>query len=67
MSPPDIVIAAGPVLGVSAHGMLESTAVLSSLFGTSPARNLDDVFNALGDAVETHLDTQRLVELAGVG
>jgi adenosylcobyric acid synthase len=67
MSPPDTVIAAGPVLGVSAHGMLESTAVLSSLFGTSPARNLDDVFNALGDAVETHLDTQRLVELAGVG
>ena len=66
-SPPDTVIASGPVLGVSAHGMLESPEVLSSLFGTSPTCSLDDVFDALADAVETHLDTHRLDELAGMG
>jgi adenosylcobyric acid synthase len=67
MSPPDTVITSGPVLGISAHGMLESTAVLKSLFGAAPTRNRDDVFDALADAVETHLDTHRLVELAGIG
>jgi adenosylcobyric acid synthase len=54
------------VLGLLAHGALESAAVLEALFGRAPERSLDDVFDDLADAVERHLDTGRLLALAGI-
>jgi cobyric acid synthase len=55
------------VLGLAAHGAFESARVLEALFGRTAERSLDSVFDDLADAVEVHLDTNRLVELAGVG
>jgi adenosylcobyric acid synthase len=60
------VLARGPVLGIAAHGAFESDAVLEALFGKAPERSLDDVFEALADSVEEHLDTESLCRLAGV-
>jgi adenosylcobyric acid synthase len=66
-SPPDPVIASGPVLGVIAHGMFESADVLNALFGASPPRDLENAFDELADEIQRHLDTDYIVELAGVG
>jgi adenosylcobyric acid synthase len=64
---PDVdVVARGPVLGLAAHGAFESTHVLEALFGRAPQRSLDDVFDELADSVEEHLDTGRVLALAGV-
>ena len=60
------VVARGSVLGLTAHGALESARVLEALFGRAPARSLDAVFDELADSVEKHLDCGRLRELAGV-
>jgi adenosylcobyric acid synthase len=65
-TPPQAVISQGAVLGLLAHGALESAAVLEALFGRAPERSLDDVFDDLADAVERHLDTGRLLALAGI-
>ena len=45
----------GPVLGIAAHGVFESPAVMAALFGVR-TRPLDDVFDGLADLVDTHLD-----------
>ncbi len=58
---------AGPVLGISVHGLLESGPALAALVGRAPADTLAAVFDSLADAVATHLDAAALVELAGVG
>lgn len=55
------VVAAGRVLGVAVHGMFESAGVLRALFGTTPALGLDAVFDELADAVEPHLDLERVL------
>jgi adenosylcobyric acid synthase len=56
----------GPVLGVYAHGLLESPALLHALFGASvPA--LDATFDRLADLVERHLDARLLAEILGRG
>ena len=57
---------AGPVLGVTLHGVLESPDVAAALVGTRPDTALDAVFDELADAVEEHLDTALLDRLAGV-
>jgi adenosylcobyric acid synthase len=45
----------GPVLGLYAHGLFESPAVLRALFGaTVPA--LDEVFEGMADFVERHFE-----------
>jgi len=66
-TPSQAVVAQGAVLGLLAHGAFESAAVLKALFGRAPERSLDDVFDDLADAVERHLDTDRLLALAGIG
>ncbi|MEY8875740.1 MAG: cobyric acid synthase [Leptothrix sp. (in: b-proteobacteria)] len=43
----------GHVLGVYAHGMFESAAVLRALFGAE-ARSLDAVFDGLADFIDRH-------------
>lgn len=53
------------VLGISFHGFFESPTALQRLFGVQPARTLDHAIDELADAVDTHLDTDRLIELAG--
>jgi adenosylcobyric acid synthase len=60
------VCAQGSVLGLAAHGAFESGAVLEALFGRAPQRSLEAVFDGLADSVDEHLDTDRLVALAGV-
>ena len=47
----------GNVLGLYLHGLFEDPAALQALFGKpgdAPVRTLDDVFDGLADALETH-------------
>ena len=45
----------GPVLGVYAHGLFESDAVLRALFGAE-VRTLDAVFDGLADFIDHHFE-----------
>ncbi|RQP26531.1 cobyric acid synthase [Piscinibacter terrae] len=54
----------GPVLGVYAHGLFESPAVLRALFGAEVPL-LDDAFDTLADMVEEHIDARALDRLLG--
>jgi adenosylcobyric acid synthase len=54
--PDGLGFAAGPVLGVYLHGLLEDPSVVAALVGEAPARTLDRTFDELADAVESHLD-----------
>jgi adenosylcobyric acid synthase len=54
----------GPVLGVYAHGLFESPAVLRALFGAD-VPSLDDAFDTLADMVEAHIDARALDRLLG--
>jgi cobyric acid synthase len=58
--------ASGSVLGVTAHGILSDPSMLLVLIGSLPARELEDVFDALADLVEERLDIPALGRLAGV-
>jgi adenosylcobyric acid synthase len=60
--------AAGPVLGVAGHGLLEAGDVLSVLLGapaTGAAALRDASFDHLAAAVTAHLDTDLLARLTG--
>jgi adenosylcobyric acid synthase len=46
---------AGPVLGLYAHGLLESPAVLRAMFGAA-VPTLDDDLDTMADVIERHLD-----------
>ncbi len=52
------------VLGVYAHGLFESPAVMQALFGTT-VPTLETAFNTLADMVEAHLDATLLARLLG--
>jgi len=52
----------GSVLGVYAHGLFESGAVLQSLFGHA-ARSLDTVFDGLADFIDFHFSPGTLAGL----
>ncbi len=54
----------GPVLGIYAHGLFESPAVIRALFGTQ-VPSLDDAFDTIADMVETHFDHGALNQLIG--
>lgn len=56
--------AAGPVLGVYVHGLLESPAVRAALLGRAGADTLAATFDLLADAIAGHLDTGLLSRLA---
>jgi adenosylcobyric acid synthase len=56
----------GPVLGVYAHGLLESPPLLRALFGAT-VPPLEASFDRLADLVERHLDARLLAELLGRG
>ncbi|MFL6698137.1 MAG: cobyric acid synthase [Vitreoscilla sp.] len=56
----------GSVLGVYAHGLFESPALLRAMWGaTAPA--LDDSFDLLADLVDEHLDSGLLDRLLAPG
>ncbi|MEY2654228.1 MAG: hypothetical protein RLZZ524_1256 [Pseudomonadota bacterium] len=52
----------GNVLGLYAHGLFESPAVLRALFGAQ-VRTLDAVFDGLADFIDTHLGAAALWRL----
>ena len=53
---------AGPVLGVYAHGLFESPAVIKALFGAA-VPTLDEAFEGLADLVDAHLEPTLLQQL----
>ncbi len=57
--------AAGSVLGVSVHGLLEDPAVLAALVGAAPERTLDAALDDLADGVMAGLDTAAVEALTG--
>lgn len=54
----------GPVLGVAAHGLFESDAVMRALFGAG-VPTLDSTLDGLADLIELHIDRRVLELLAG--
>ena len=54
----------GSVLGLYAHGLFESAAVLQALFGVKTP-TLDDVFDGLADFVDRHFEPGSLAQLIG--
>ncbi|MBX9794695.1 MAG: cobyric acid synthase, partial [Burkholderiaceae bacterium] len=52
----------GAVLGVYAHGLFESAAVLRQLFGAE-VRTLDAVFDGLADCIDAHFEPGALMDL----
>jgi adenosylcobyric acid synthase len=59
--------ARGCVLGVSVHGLLEDPDLVRRLLGVELGTGLDAVFDRLADAVDEHLDTAAIAQLAGIG
>jgi adenosylcobyric acid synthase len=57
------VWADGNVLATTVHGLFEDADVVEALVGQRPATTLDTTFDLLADAVEAHLDTERLWQL----
>jgi adenosylcobyric acid synthase len=57
---------AGPVLAVYLHGLFENAAAVEALFGAAWERSLDQTFEELADAVDTHLDMASVAALAGM-
>jgi len=53
---------AGRTLGVYAHGLFESPAVLQALFG-QPGRSLDAVFDGLADFIDQHFQAGKIASL----
>jgi adenosylcobyric acid synthase len=52
----------GPVLGIYAHGLFESPAVMRALFGAA-ARPLDTVLDGLADFIDIHFEQGTLARL----
>jgi adenosylcobyric acid synthase len=56
----DRVWADGPVLATTVHGLLEDPGAVEALTGIRPPDVLERTFDLLADAVDAHLDTDRL-------
>ena len=63
----DLGFVNGPVLGVYPHGLLENPAIVRALLGATPPQSVEQVIDALTDAVLPHLDVDQINALAGVG
>jgi adenosylcobyric acid synthase len=59
----DLGFASGHVLGVYLHGLFEQPRFVRALLGAAPARSLDEELDRLADAVEPHLEVDRLLEV----
>jgi adenosylcobyric acid synthase len=60
----DLGFAAGRVLGVYLHGLFEQPRFVHAVLGVAPARSLDEELDRLADAVEPHLQVDRLLEVS---
>jgi adenosylcobyric acid synthase len=56
----------GPVLAVYVHGLFESPATVEALIASAPEAGLERTFDALADALDAHVDMDRVAALAGV-
>jgi cobyric acid synthase len=54
------------VLGIAAHGLLESPTALEALFGVTAQESLDAAIDRVADIAESHLDMGAIDKLAGV-
>jgi adenosylcobyric acid synthase len=54
----------GSVLGISVHGLFEQPELVEALFGRTPSRPLEAVFEDLANLVEERLDMTQLARLA---
>ena len=52
------------MLGVYLHGLLEDPLLVSQLLGVEQPRSLEFVLDELADAVEPHLELDRLEAIA---
>jgi adenosylcobyric acid synthase len=59
--PDGLGFVSGRVLGVTVHGMFEQPQVVRALAGDTPPSSLETVFESLADAVEEHLDLDRVL------
>ena len=59
----DLGFAAGRALGVYLHGLFEQPAFVRAVLGVAPARSLDEELDRLADAVEPHVEVDRLLEV----
>ena len=57
---------AGPILGLTVHGIFENPHLVKAVLGRSPGRSLDAAIDELTDAVVAHLDLTRIEELTGI-
>jgi adenosylcobyric acid synthase len=64
--PDGLGYAAGPILAVYVHGLFEQPELVRRLIGTSSAESLDDVFDALADALDAHVRMDTVSALARV-
>jgi adenosylcobyric acid synthase len=58
---PALGFAGGGVLGVYLHGLFEQPPFTAAVLGVAPGGSLDDAIDDLADAVEPHLDVDRLL------
>ncbi len=58
--------AAGSVLGLTVHGLVEDPEVLARLFGRRPSQLLDDALDELTDGVMAGLDVPYVERLVGL-
>jgi adenosylcobyric acid synthase len=59
--PDDLGFVDGAVLGVYLHGLFEQPSLTNVLIGSQPEESLEETFDRLADAVETHLDVDALL------
>jgi adenosylcobyric acid synthase len=64
--PDGLGYAAGPILAVYVHGLFEQPELVRRLIGSSSTESLDDVFEALADALDAHVRMDAVSALAGV-
>ena len=61
--PDDLGFVDGNVLGLYLHGLVENAGLLEAITGRRPRRSLPDVFEALADLVEEHVDLDAILPL----
>jgi adenosylcobyric acid synthase len=64
--PDGLGFAAGSVLGIYPHGLLEDPEIVRALLGAAPQQSVEQAIDALTDAVLPHLDLDAIDALAGV-
>jgi adenosylcobyric acid synthase len=64
--PQGLGFVAGNVLGVYLHGLLEDPPTVEALTGVRPQLSLDETFDDLADALDRHLEMERVRALAGL-